>query len=563
MTRVSIHKLSLFAILLISRPVYLLAQEQLLVPQNHTTIQAAIDAAAVGDTVLISPRPDAYAENLTIDKDIELRGSETARVILESAEEGDAGTILTVTGVGDVTIRNLTFKRGGIGVLINTSLGVKINNSVFALSDNATAIEISDLNSEVFIRNNTFSGNNIAIRSNAAANIVTVENNIFSDNTTTLESGLGIENAGSNCYATDENQIDGEDPTPAVVGNVGFDNPAALDFHLTAVSDCIDLGPDTDAIDDTDSDAGTYGGQLADPNPFPPQNLESTPDDDPADYSILLEWRANNSYLFKYYKVYYGSEESGVYNGDDAEDDTGALQPSPINVGNSTSITLHNLSGPATPPEAPVLSPLVPSSGQIRVNWAEVANADAYILHWGIDSTDENRVEAGSETGYTLTGLENGTRYQVEVSALKQARYYLAVSTVATSLIDNPDNEEIESAQSDELTQVIGPQLESIRSNTESIIPEEVVPFPNLPDQGDKRCFIATSAYSSNEAPEITALRRFRDDYLLPHASGRRLVAAYYQHSPALAERLDRHPALKPVVRMLLMPVVWLANSLP
>jgi hypothetical protein len=562
MTRVSIHKLLLFSILLVSHPAYVLAQQQLLVPQNYATIQAAIDAAAAGDTVLISPKPGAYAENLSINADIELRGSETARVILESGEEGDAGTILTVTGTGDVTIRNLTFNRGQTGISINTSLGVEISNNVFALGDNATAIEIADLDSEAFIRNNTFGDNNIAIRSNAAANIVTVENNIFSGNTTPLESGPGIDNAGYNCYATGENQIGGEDP-PAVVGNIGFDNPAALDFHLTALSDCIDLGPNTDAIDDTQSDAGAYGGQLADPNPFPPQNPESTPDDDPANYSIRLEWRPNNSYLFKYYNVYYGSQESGVYNGDDAEDDTGAQLTSPFNAGNSTSVTLQNLLGPATPPEAPVLSALAPSFGQIRVNWSEVADADAYIVHWGINSTDENRIEAGSETLYTLTGLENGTRYQVEVSALKQARYYLAVSAVATSLIDNPDNDEIESALSDEVTTVIGPEQESVRSNVESAIPEEVVPYPPLPDQGDSRCFIATSAYGHSNTREVMVLRRFRDAYLLSNRIGREFVGIYYRHSPALAEWLDRHPTLKPAIRIALTPVVWLANSLP
>lgn len=545
-------------LLIAIQPVCLWAQQDRRVPEDYTTIQNAIDAAVAGDTVAVNP--GTYSENLTIDSDIILRGSETARVILESAEDGDAGTILTITNVGDVTVRNLTFARGDIGVSINASQDLKISNNVFDLGDTSTGIEISDLDSTVTIRNNNFSGNDVAILSNADAGNITIENNIFSDNTTTLDSGNGVNNASYNCYATNDNIINND--TNSTQGNIAFDNPAALDFHLTDTSDCIDLGPETDVIDDTDSDAGAYGGQLAEPNPFPPQQVSATPDNDPANYSIQLDWRSNSSYLFKYYKVYYGSEQSGVYNGDDAEDNIGGQLASPFRVDSGHSVTLQNLLGPATSPEAPVLSALAPSFGQIQINWTEVADAYAYVVYWGIASTDEHRIEVGNVTNHTLTGLDNGTRYQVEVSALKQARYYLAVSAVATSLIDNPADDEIESALSDEVVTDVGPEMESVRSNNQSAIPEEVIPYPNLPDQGDSRCFIATSAYESSQATEVMALRQFRDAYLSTNRVGRWFVNFYYRHSPALADWLDQHAALKPAVRVLLTPVVWLTISL-
>lgn len=549
---------SVFALLALLSPPSAWAQQELLVPDEFTTIQAAIDAAAAGDIVRVGP--GIYQEKLTIKADIELRGDETARVILESAESGNAGTVLMITGVSDVTVRNLTFARGETGIAVDTSVGVEITNNVFQLGDNGTGIDISDQDSEVFIANNTFSNNETAIQSAASSNLTTIKNNIFSGNTTSLDAENGVDDISYNCYPTGETIINGD--TDFAQGTVGFDNPGAQDYHLTASSDCIDLGPETDAIDETESDAGAYGGQLAEPNPFPPQQLTVTAVNNPGSYALQLQWRANNSYLLQYYKVYYGSKQSKSYNGGDAEDEFGDPLNSPFNVTGANAVTLYNLSGPAAAAAAPELSTPQPSYGQIQLSWSEVDEASTYIVYWGIASTDENRLDVGNVTSHTLGGLENGTSYQVQVSAVKQARYYLAVSAVATSYIDNPANNEIESAFSDEVAIDIGSELESPRSNLESAIPEEVIPFPNLPDQGDSGCFIATSAFGSRDTAEVLALRDFRDRVLMQYQIGRALIAFYYRHSPAMAGWLDLHDGLKPAVRAALAPIVWLAISL-
>jgi hypothetical protein len=79
---------------------------------------------------------------------------------------------------------------------------------------------------------------------------------------------------------------------------------------------------------------------------------------------------------------------------------------------------------------------------------------------------------------------------------------------------------------------------------------------PDLPDEG---CFIATSAYSGEAAPEVLALRDFRDRFLATHAPGRAFVSAYYALSPRLARYLDANPSLKPAVRAALAPSVTVA----
>jgi hypothetical protein len=62
-------------------------------------------------------------------------------------------------------------------------------------------------------------------------------------------------------------------------------------------------------------------------------------------------------------------------------------------------------------------------------------------------------------------------------------------------------------------------------------------------------CFIATAAYGTPLAPEVSSLRRLRDRYLMSHALGRALVAQYYTWSPAMAEHVRQTPWLAALVR--------------
>ena len=556
-----------FFLFILACPASVLSQQQRVVGPNadFTTIQAAIDASAAGDTVRIEP--GTYTENLIINSDITLRGNETARVILESADTGNAGTILTISSVRDVSIRNLTFARGETGIAVDSSFGVDISNNVFNLNDSSTGINITDQGSTVSILNNSFIDNNIAISSSTSSDLLTIENNIFSGNNTPLEPDNGADNVSYNCYATGETIIGNEDLLTNKQGEIGFANQAILDFHLATTSVCTDIGglgdAGTDAIDETPADAGAYGGQLAEPHPYPPQSLIASANNDPGNYSIQLSWQRNNSYLIKYYKVYYGSQQSGVYNGSDAEDEnTGNAFLSGDNAGNVTSITLDALTAPETTPDTPTLFELQPSFGQIALNWSPVANANSYAVYWGLSSTDENSIAVGDVTSYTIQGLQNGETYQVQVAAIKQARYYLAVSAVATSLIDNPSNDEIEGALSQEEAINIGSPLESPRSDIQTAIPEEVVPFPPLPDTGDERCFIASSTYGNKNAVEVLILRQFRDQFLTPNLLGRHVIEFYYRYSPGLADWLNRNVYLKPVIQIIFLPAVWLAMVL-
>jgi subtilisin family serine protease len=74
---------------------------------------------------------------------------------------------------------------------------------------------------------------------------------------------------------------------------------------------------------------------------------------------------------------------------------------------------------------------------------------------------------------------------------------------------------------------------------------------------GGGGCFIATAAFGSYLAPEVSTLRHFRDSYLMRSPAGRYFVALYYRHSPVIAETIRRHEVLRTVMRIVLTPIAY------
>ncbi len=72
-------------------------------------------------------------------------------------------------------------------------------------------------------------------------------------------------------------------------------------------------------------------------------------------------------------------------------------------------------------------------------------------------------------------------------------------------------------------------------------------------------CFIATAAYGSYENRYVKVLRDFRDEVLLPTDGGRAFVDWYYAHSPAAAQVIGEHRALRILTQMVLWPIIAIA----
>lgn len=73
-------------------------------------------------------------------------------------------------------------------------------------------------------------------------------------------------------------------------------------------------------------------------------------------------------------------------------------------------------------------------------------------------------------------------------------------------------------------------------------------------------CLIATATYGSPMADEVQLVRTFRDHTMAGSYLGSRYVTAlngiYYSFSPAVARSIDANPAVKPMMRVLLAPLI-------
>lgn len=520
--------------------------ETINVPADFSTIQAAIDAAANGDIILVAP--GRYVEDIQPKSDIQLRGEETSRTILRPST---AVATVQISNISNVVIRNFTFDNSGTGINIANGFNIDINNNIFDVGNSGTGVAITTLDSTVEIINNTFFNNRLAI--DGTSDQATIQNNIFASNDTVPGNDIDEAAFSFNCFS--DNPV-GSD---TVTGDPDFVDTGGGDFHLLAGSPCIDVGTGTDQ-DSSTADAGAYGGQFADTRPLPvaqPQAV-ATPTNTPSVFDIQVNWQANLDYRVDSYRLYYDSDQSGApYEGTDAQDAGGQPASSPINVGNTTSFTLHNLNAVAAVPGAPVLQAASPSNQSIALSWSAVVDADAYRIHYGIASLTENEVDVGNVTSYEIDNLENGMVYRITVTAINQPTYYLAVTAV-----DDDANQPNESELSGERAVTLGEEQESAPSNEITATPETVEPFPNLPDQGDTRCFIATAAYGHYSKPEVQVLRDFRDAYLMKHSIGRAFVQWYYAHSPPAAAFIREHPLLRTLTAWALLPLVGMAYLL-
>jgi hypothetical protein len=127
-------------------------------------------------------------------------------------------------------------------------------------------------------------------------------------------------------------------------------------------------------------------------------------------------------------------------------------------------------------------------------------------------------------------------------------------SKVEITLVDGGvgDSDDVSSQISDPS----GPALQSTSSSS------NVATGSETSGGGGGGCFIATAAYGSVLEPHVKILREFRDVYLMPSSTGKKFVNLYYKYSPAVADVISNHDALRALVRWGLAPVVgitWVA----
>jgi len=523
-----------------------------------TSIQSAVDYANQQRLIPVSGQTSTatfslnveagtYNEAITLGTGITaLKGTETARTFLDG---GGSGTMVTVSS-GNPVISSFTFRNAQIGVAITNSATATIQNNIFNLGQNGTAIQLMQSSAQTSIQNNTFYLNNIAISGSVG---LPVKSNIFSTNIsvpTVLAPATTSSLVANNDFFANTN-----DPLNGLLsdgaGNSSVDplfvDTAARDFHLKAGSHCINAGVGGE-------DMGAYGGTSADTIPFQVANVNT---ELASAASISVAWTPNLSYQVTGYRVWYGRTSGGPYDG------TGAAGgDSPLSVPTGTAASTYLLSGlstAVTAPTSPVLNQLSVQNEGLVLSWSAVSGATGYRVYYDVDdqtsSPPATRKDDVHTTSYTLTGLTNNVHYKVAVSAVAQAAYYVAVTAVTTTITGTTRDEKNESIYSTEAVAGTGEIKESPLSNVLVDYPEAVVPYPNLPNSR-QGCFIATAAYGYYGAPEVQVLRNFRDRYLLTNRAGSAFVSWYYKYGPVGAAYLEAHPAWKPLVRAALLPAI-------
>ena len=189
--------------------------------------------------------------------------------------------------------------------------------------------------------------------------------------------------------------------------------------------------------------------------------------------------------------------------------------------------------------------------GYTHINYNTPNYEDISLLAEGGDDNDNTNLLADS----TITGLTNEHIYAFKVAMIDKAQN-LAFLTADAEIEHTTDENGA------------GPLCPQPDASDYTLNDAAACPYLARPEPvhgflvDEKNCFIATAAWGSSQHWQLQVLRMFRDQVLAQHALGRAFIKWYYQYGPRWATWLNQHPLFKPLVRIVLWPIVgaaWLS----
>jgi parallel beta-helix repeat protein len=163
------------------------------VPEDYPTIQAAINAASPGDTVMVAP--GVYHECLTINKPLTLLGERGSDTTFEGGGSGIAITLLP--GASGTIIAGVVITNYNQGILVVNANNCKIYDTIMSLSSNGIALQGSNAaNNNIY--SNIFQNNAVAVNLTASSTSNTFYKNIIISN---VRAGINLQSDGNIIYA--------------------------------------------------------------------------------------------------------------------------------------------------------------------------------------------------------------------------------------------------------------------------------------------------------------------------------------------------------------------------
>ncbi len=182
-----------------------------------------------------------------------------------------------------------------------------------------------------------------------------------------------------------------------------------------------------------------------------------------------------------------------------------------------------------------------------------------------IDSLDDTSTDAAPTTGKIIQGPASGVLDSTTIPG-----YTLESSTVAIILSLLAKKQKIAAIKTfREATDVGLKEAKDAIDDLDSRNPRRDSSVGNgssdrrVDDPAVKvsKCYIATAVYGSYDAPEVRALRRFRDEVLSESMAGRAFIRTYYAVSPPIARRLENAGRVNRLVRRILDRIVIRLNA--
>jgi nitrous oxidase accessory protein len=192
-------------------------QRILYVPSNFTSIQAAVNNASSGDTVIVAS--GAYKENLIISKSLTLIGENRGTTIIDGSGVGDTVSVRSnYVNIQELTVINSGTSTRNSGIVIDNCRGVSVNSTQIAGTYYALSL--------AYCFDSVFS-NNLVFNNTFGIQLVNSNNNVFSDNIISANGqGITLENTNNNVFSDNIISANGEGITLDYINrfNVFFGN---------------------------------------------------------------------------------------------------------------------------------------------------------------------------------------------------------------------------------------------------------------------------------------------------------------------------------------------------